>query len=87
PAMTVRIAGPVAAWTESLERQGLTFRPLQPEGWEIAGDTHAMQRRIWAAARESQCVIRSMTPARNSMEMIFLEAVQAATGGAQHADS
>jgi ABC-2 type transport system ATP-binding protein len=85
--MTVRITGPVAAWTEALERQGLTFRPLQPEGWEIAGDTHEMQRRIWMAAHDSQCMIRSMMPARNSMEMIFLEAVQAATGGTQHADS
>ena len=53
----------------------------------VSGDSEQCVRAIWQAAAEQGTVIRSLIPARNSMENIFLEAVQSMPQQSNHADS
>jgi ABC-2 type transport system ATP-binding protein len=53
----------------------------------VLGDSADCIREIWRTASTNDIVIRSLTPARNSMESIFLDAVQSATAGVPHANT
>ncbi len=87
PALNVRTLG-------SMEKLLLAFREhdLEAHGGAagtvvVVGDSDECIRRVWRAAAAHDLVIRSLTPARNSMEAIFLDAVRNSTNGVTHADS
>jgi ABC-2 type transport system ATP-binding protein len=77
PAIQVRTLGPVTLLREALERKGVTVSVSQTGVLTVQGDTDEDVKAIWRTAAEHDIVIRSLMPARNSMETIFLEAVQA----------
>ena len=43
---------------------------------EIEFSADELNMDLWSAAAESGCVIRSLTPSKNSLEQIFLKAVR-----------
>jgi ABC-2 type transport system ATP-binding protein len=92
PAVQVRILGAPERFMAALKTRNLDAK-LGPMGTiVIEGDSADRLREIWSVATELDMVVRSLTPARNSMEAIFLEAVQstskgAMTAGAPHANT
>ncbi|MCY2974868.1 MAG: ABC transporter ATP-binding protein [Planctomycetota bacterium] len=87
PAMQIRTIGPVAVLREALERKGKIVTLSQTGVLNVQGNTDEDIRLIWHTAAEHDVVIRSLLPARNSMETIFLEAIQAMPQGTNHANS
>ncbi len=76
PAMQVRTLGPPAVLQTALQSKGFDSKLAASDLLTVQHDSSDCIRAIWQSAREQGIVIRSLTPARNSMEMIFLEAVQ-----------
>jgi ABC-2 type transport system ATP-binding protein len=75
PAIHIRTIGPAGPLREKLRGQGLSVEDGAFEGaLKVAGA--ATVESVWKAAQESGTVLRSMTPARNSLEAIFLDAVR-----------
>ncbi len=87
PSLMVRTLGSPAKLAECLIGEGIDVSVGALGGVIVADDSAQCIRKIWDIAVTNQIVIRSLTPAKNSMETIFLEAVQNATQGANHADS
>ncbi|MDX1927103.1 MAG: ABC transporter ATP-binding protein [Pirellulaceae bacterium] len=76
PALQVRILGAPEKFMDALKSRNLDAK-LGPMGTIVVeGDSEDRLREIWSVAAELDVVVRSLTPARNSMEAIFLEAVQ-----------
>jgi ABC-2 type transport system ATP-binding protein len=87
PSMQVRTLGPADALRDSLRAKGFEAK-LGPTGLLVVeSDSDECVRAIWQSAAEQSIVVRSLTPARNSMETIFLEAVQSTAESTKHADS
>lgn len=87
PALQVRTLGSAEALQNALRAQNLETK-LSSNGLLIVqSDSDECVKAIWQAAANQGIVIRSLTPARNSMETIFLEAVQSTTQSTRHADS
>jgi len=83
PAVLVRTVGASQSLEQALAGRGL-HSATTDEGWlSVSGAVDDVVLRIWEAARESGTLLRSVAPARNSIETIFLDAVK----GAGHADS
>lgn len=74
PAIHVRTIGSSVPLAEKLRADGFSVEERDHGELTIfgAGTTAA----VWKAAEQSGTVVRSMTPAANSMEAIFLDAVQ-----------
>ncbi len=85
PALQLRTMGSPDAFLAALQAQGMDARHGALGSLMVQGDSEECLRSIWRTASEQGVVIRSLTKARNSMESIFLEAVQAMQGK-QHAD-
>jgi ABC-2 type transport system ATP-binding protein len=76
PVYQVRVFGSAEALVERIRRDGQSVR-IEPDGTlavDAVGDAAA--ERIWSWAREAGVGIRAIAPARNSLEEIFLGAVQ-----------
>ncbi len=87
PAIEIRTLGPPEALQAALQTQHLESK-INPLGvLVVQGDSKACVQTIWRAAAAQGIVIRSLAPARNSMEAIFLEAVQSTCQPTQYADS
>ena len=91
PAILVRTVGSSSALERSLTDRGMTTEATD-EGWlSVSGTSDDTTATIWQAARETETIIRALTPAKNSMEAIFLDAVRGASSrdaqaeGASHA--
>jgi len=73
PAIHVCTVGSSLPLAEKLRTDGFSVEEREYGALTIAGaETTAA---VWKAAHQSGTVVRSMTPARNSMEAIFLDAV------------
>jgi ABC-2 type transport system ATP-binding protein len=87
PAIQVRTLGPPDALQQSLTAKQIESK-ISPLGMLIVNsDTEACIQEVWRSAAETGITIRSLTPARNSMESIFLDAVQSTTPAGIDADS
>lgn len=87
PALQVRTLGPPDKLLAALNARNVEAK-LGPMGTiVVTGDSDDRLRDIWRTAAEYDIVVRSLTPARNSMEAIFLEAVQQTPPGVQNAHS
>jgi ABC-2 type transport system ATP-binding protein len=82
PAVHVRTAGDPAALVGCIERAGGTVTLEEGGDLRVLVSGQEAAQRIWSWARESGVGIRSLVPSQNSLEQIFLEAVQ----GARRAD-
>lgn len=83
PSIHVRTVGDCDALRVALEEQGMATEISEHGQLTIACEGEAALTRVWEAAKATDTLIRSIKPARNSMEAIFLNAVR----GAEHADS
>ena len=76
PVYEVRVFGQAGPLVERIEREGLPVA-VQPDGTlSLTSADTAVTDRVWDWARESGVGIRSLLPARNSLEQIFLDAVR-----------
>ena len=76
PAIHVRTIGSSVPLAEKLRAAGFSVEDGQVGTLRIAGAGDGATADIWKAAHESGTVVRSMTPARNSMEAIFMDALR-----------
>lgn len=76
PALQVRILGAPEKFMAALKSRNVDAKLGSMGNIVIEGDSKERIREIWGVAAELNVVVRSLTPARNSMEAIFLEAVQ-----------
>jgi ABC-2 type transport system ATP-binding protein len=87
PALQIQTLGPPVLLQETLQAMNFAAQ-ISPTGLlTVQSDTDECIQAIWRVAHEKDITIRSLTPARNSMETIFLQAVQAATDSNHHAHS
>lgn len=76
PAVHVRTIGSPESLQSALERRGLSAAIAHDGQLSVEGAGEDNLRHLWEAINESETLIRSLTPAQNSMEAIFLKAVQ-----------
>lgn len=76
PAYQVRTIGSPEALMAMLERRGLTAHVTRDGQISVEGAGDKNLSLLWDAIHESETLVRSLTPARNSMEAIFLKAVR-----------
>lgn len=76
PAVQVRLLGPSDAFLRQLTWEGLTAETLEHGTLVVRGPERELTQMVWRIARQSGIGIRSLTPSRNSLEEIFLSAVQ-----------
>lgn len=83
PSLTVTLSGDCDAYREALTQKGIASEAVSLRQLRVFGEAEALHAHIWTAARESGCLVRGLTPSKNSLEQIFLSAV----GGENHANS
>ena len=76
PAVSVRLLGDTTAFAASLTQRGLKHERTSDGTFVIHGPIKEVSTRLWQIAAETGSTIRSMAPSRNSLEDIFLQAVQ-----------
>ena len=76
PAVKVRIRGDIDAFTTSLERAGLHSEVTADGMLVVRGPVDQLTPKVWQLAQETGTTVRSLAPSRNSLEDIFLQAVQ-----------
>ena len=81
PAVKVRVAGPANEFTSLIEKAGLTSEVLYDGLILIRGPVDELTNKVWDLAREANIIVRSLAPARNSLEDIFIHAVQESPDG------
>jgi ABC-2 type transport system ATP-binding protein len=78
PSFTIQILSDPVAFETSLRDLGLSPTVGERGEFLIESATPNLQDKIWQAARLSQTTIQTMTPARNSLEEIFMSTVMEA---------
>lgn len=76
PAVHVRTVGSSSSLQAALEQRGLSVEVAHDGQLSIEGAGEDNLQQVWSCVHDSQTLIRSLTPAQNSMEAIFLKAVQ-----------
>jgi ABC-2 type transport system ATP-binding protein len=76
PTLEVRIWGKSEAFAAKLAQNRLHAQPVTSGTWKIEGDHTQLAGRLWQLAREAGVGVRSIEPARNSLEELFLAAVR-----------
>jgi ABC-2 type transport system ATP-binding protein len=76
PSLRVRLIGPAEAFAAALQRRGCAVRSPEGEAIQVQGPAGQLAALVWQTARECGVGIQSLTPSRNSLEEIFLGAVQ-----------
>lgn len=86
PAFEIRTVGSPEVLQSALQKRFVDAH-VNPMGLLVVqGDSKRCVETVWQAAADHDVVIRSLVPARNSMEAIFLEAVEKTTCSNQHAN-
>ncbi len=86
PAVHVRVVGSADRLVSELARRQIACHLDTGDVITVRGDGEPLIKEIWSAAQEQALIVRSLTPSRNSMETIFLQAVQATQPSTSHAD-
>ena len=76
PVYQVRVFGQAAPLVERIRREGIEVAAESDGLLSLTCDDSAVTERVWDWAREAGVGIRSLLPARNSLEQIFLDAVR-----------
>jgi len=88
PAVVVRVQGAADLLQERIQREGIAVRSTGKGSLVLNDPNQDVTRHIWEWAREAGVGIRTLTPSRNSLEQVFLDAVREdASPEDQHADS
>ena len=83
PAYWVETVGPAAPLAEWAQSRGIPIQMFSNRRLPLATDDPAMLARFWQGVQQTGLVVRSLQPAQNSLETIFLEALEETS----HADS
>lgn len=76
PSVTVKVLGRTDDFVSRLTRQGLQVESGQFGSLTVHGPFEELAGQVWRAAGETQVSVQSLTPSKNSMEEIFLNAVR-----------
>lgn len=76
PSVTVSVTGDYQSLHDLLSSKELQSTIVMPYQLRVVGEASELSSALWSAATESGCVIRSLTPSKNSLEQIFLDAVR-----------
>lgn len=76
PSVTVTVTGDCNALHDLLIRRNLRSEFMPPHQLRVVGEAGELNTVLWSASAETKCVIRSLTPSKNSLEQIFLDAVR-----------
>ena len=76
PSLQVQLTGETAGFVSQLREQGLNVETARDGTLVVEGPQHEVTDQIWRIARESGVGVRSLVPSRNSLDEIFLAAVQ-----------
>lgn len=76
PSLHISVHGNADAFYHELKSEGISVDITQPQQLRVQGHAEDLSHVLWNCAAKSQCVIRSMTPSKNSLEQIFLDAVK-----------
>jgi ABC-2 type transport system ATP-binding protein len=76
PSLQVQLTGETAGFVSQLREQGFNVETTRNGTLVIEGPQHELADQVWRIARESGVGVRSLAPSRNSLDEIFLAAVQ-----------
>ena len=76
PAYQLRVQGAADRLAARIRSEGVEVTESADGSLSIDGSDANITERIWQWARETNVGIRSLTPARNSLEQIFMDAVR-----------
>ena len=76
PALEIRVFGQPDLLADRIRREGLDVQQSSQGTLTLVDADQQAARRVWSWAREAGVGIRSFSPARNSLEQIFLDAVR-----------
>jgi len=76
PSVTVSVTGDAQRLQTLLQSRGVRAEAAAPFQLRVPGEAGQLNAVLWSAAEETNCVIRGLTPSRNSLEQIFLDAVR-----------
>lgn len=77
PSLEVRLLGSAERFLEGMRQRGIEVASTSNGLLILQGPPDELTQTVWQTARASDVGIRSMTPSRNSLEEIFLNAVRA----------
>ena len=76
PSMTVTLSGNRDAYRDRLTAKGVQSEVMSQRQLRVFGEVAVLNEPLWAAATESGCIVRGLSPSKNSLEQIFLAAVR-----------
>lgn len=76
PSLEVRLLGAPDRFVESIRSRGVNIEQRSSGDVVLMGSPDQLSKQAWQVANECGVGIRSMTPSRNSLEEIFLNAVR-----------
>ena len=79
PSFSVRVLGNMEKFVDTLRLRSLDATPGSNGDLIVKSPRAELLEMIWQAARDSETVIQSLIPARNSLEQIFMTTVSEAT--------
>ena len=74
--LTISVLGEATRFSERLKRAGIAHDISESGEIRLLENGRATRERMWQLAREAQVAIESLRPAKNSLEQVFLAAVQ-----------
>ncbi len=78
PTVTVRVLGDSARIQQDLRQMGLSTVTGTDGSMRVSGNMNGMTEIIWKASKMSGTPLRSIAPAKNDLETIFVQAVEEA---------
>ena len=76
PSMTVTLSGNRDAYRDRLTAKGVQSEVMSLRQLRVFGEVAVLNEPLWSAATESGCIVRGLSPSKNSLEQIFLTAVR-----------
>ena len=79
PTLTVKLAKEVKTFTEDLQQLGLQVQAEQDDRHlKVSGNQENLSQLVWNAAQRNGVSIHALSPSKNSLEEIFMSAVEEA---------
>jgi ABC-2 type transport system ATP-binding protein len=76
PSVRVRVSEAADTFIDRLTKSGLQAERTEQGSITVQGPENELNERVWSIAHENKIAIRSLAPSRNSLEEIFLAAIQ-----------
>ena len=76
PGLTIETLHDAATLVDALEKQGATCRVYSPTAFFMSAESDSATQQVWQLASQLGVGIVSMSPMKNSLEEVFMSAVQ-----------